>query len=163
MILNNQGILYTNLGKIDLAYKNYNEAVIIYRKLVLSGYKTDLSSLASTLNNFGIVFNCKKEVDQEVQCYIEALEIYQRLAVDTPQAYLPNVAITLINLSVFYQDSVPVKELSMQYLEEALEILTSFREIPYVQNYLQRAFQTLQAWGINPDEYWQQKIAVLPS
>jgi hypothetical protein len=90
--------------------------------------------------------------------YEEALTLYRGLARVNPRTYLPYVAGTLINLSVFYQKFVSNKELSLQYVEETIDILIQFREIPYIQNYLQKAFAVLRDWDIDPEEYMQKKL-----
>jgi tetratricopeptide (TPR) repeat protein len=113
---------------------------------------------AIILNNLGILQRAQNEYGKASASYEEALSIYRSLAAENPQTYIPNVGVTLKNMAVFYQDDKVDKELSMQYVDEAITILLPFQEIGYIQNYLQRAFLVLQDWNIDVETYLHEKF-----
>lgn len=91
----------------------------------------------------------QNEFDAAEGHYQEALSVRRQLAEVNPQVYLPKVAETLINLSVFYQEDVEDKTRSLVLVTEAIQMLWPFREIGYVQGYLNSAFAVLEEWGVD--------------
>jgi hypothetical protein len=70
---------------------------------------------------------------------------------------LPRIGLTLINLSVFYQIAKINKKLSLEYVKEAIDILLPFKDIGYVKNHLEVAYEVLENWNINPEIYLKEK------
>lgn len=113
---------------------------------------------AATLNNLAVLQRAKNEFEKAEASYEEALSIRRELARLNPQTYLPDVGMTLINMGIYYKESKIDKELSIQLTDEAITLLAPFAEIPYIQNYLKVAFQTLKDWEIDVEVYWENKI-----
>jgi tetratricopeptide (TPR) repeat protein len=157
MTLNNLGMLQRSKNDYYASQSSYEEAITIWRELAQVNPQTWLPKVAITLNDLGNLQCVQNEYSATQANYEEALQIRRELARVNPKTYLPNLALTLINLAVFFLNFVPNKELSLQYVEEAIDILIPFREIPYIQNYLQNAFAVLRDWGIDPEEYMQKK------
>ncbi len=106
-----------------------------------------------TLNNLAVLQSAKNEFDKAEQSYSESLDIYRKFAAENPETYLPDVGMTLINLAIFYLNYKQDKEASLNYLQEAIEVLWPFKEIPYIQNYLDSGYKLLHALGIQPKNY----------
>ncbi len=64
---------------------------------------------------------------------------------------------TQINLSIFYLESKVDREKSLQLVEEVIAILQPFSHIPYIQNYLDTAYEILKHWGIDIEEYFKNR------
>ncbi|MBC8754985.1 tetratricopeptide repeat protein [Kordia sp. YSTF-M3] len=158
MALNNLGILQRVINEFKKSEKVYEEALHIRKELANHNPQIYLPDVAGTLNGLAILQEVKNEFDKAENAHLEALSIRKELAKDNPQTYIPDLAITKINLGIFYQDSKINKEKSIQFTDEAVSHLLPFKEIPYIQNYLEAAFTTLRKWDINVEEYWQNKL-----
>jgi tetratricopeptide (TPR) repeat protein len=148
--LNNLANLHSDKNEFGEALGKYEEALQIYRTLAQENPRTYLPYVATTLNNLANLHSDKNEFGEALANYEEALQIYRVLAQENPRTYLPDVAMTVINLSIFYLQSVPDKEKSVSLAMEAVKILLPFYEqVPYLENYLNIAFQVLQANGVD--------------
>ena len=68
-LLNNLGVIYLDLGRIEEAEKLYLESLEINRSL---GYKIGLSN---SLNNLGILYKNQGKIEEAEKLYLESLEI----------------------------------------------------------------------------------------
>ena len=147
MTLNNLANLYSYISKYPQALEEYEEALEIYRKLVKENPKAYLYYVAGILNNLaGLHRNIKKYSKAEEECK-EALEIYKKLAEECPEAYLPDMANTLNNLALFYLKAIPNKELSFQYVNEAIAVCAKCNDTPYVRTLLEKAKWVIEEWN----------------
>ena len=89
MTLNNMGNLHWNMGRLDEALKEYEEALEIYLKLSQT-HPEAYFHLATVLNNIGNVLADIGRLDEALKEYEEALEIYRELSQTHPEAYMPN-------------------------------------------------------------------------
>jgi tetratricopeptide (TPR) repeat protein len=156
--LNNLGLLQFDKNEYAEAEEAYLEALGIRRTLAQDNPQTFLPHVAATLNNLGALYSNKKEYKKAEKDFLEALKIYRTLAQSNPQAFLPYLAGTQINMSIFYQKSKIDKEQSFQLVDEAITNLLPFGHIPYIQNYLNTAYQVLEAWDIDVETYLAQKL-----
>jgi len=162
MTLNNLGILQRDKKEVKQAEKSYREALKKYRKLAEVNPQTYLMGVGSTLNNLANLQRDENELEQAEKSYGEALEIYRQLAEINPQTYLQKLAITQINLAIFYQEYKSNKEISIQLVDEAVDVaitnLLPIAKTPNIQNYLKKAFQILQNWDIDVKAYINKKL-----
>ena len=119
-VLNNLGLLYHRLNRLDEARTAFEKALLIRRGLA-RGNPDALPEVALTLNNLG---NLKRDLDQMADAgaaYGEALEIYREFADKDAEAYAPYVASTLENLANYHAAQNRATQARTEY-EEALEI-----------------------------------------
>ncbi len=154
--LNNLAILHRNQNNFDEALKEYEEALQIYRNLAETNPQTYLPYVATTLNNLANLHSDQNNFDEALNEYEEALDIRRNLFERMPDAYAPDLAMTLINLAIFYQESVPEREKSLEYIIEAVMLLLPIVEkVPFTQRYLEVAMCVLKRWDLSDEEIEQ--------
>jgi tetratricopeptide (TPR) repeat protein len=99
---------------------------------------------AEALNCLGTVRFSLKDYAQAVATYTEALQIYRELAGKNPEE-LSDVAMVLINIAIVYHD-VPNKALSLQYANEAIEVLQQCHPTPDVKDLLKHTRKKITDW-----------------
>lgn len=135
------------------AAQGYHEALQIYRELVGANPAVYLPDVAGTLDGLALVQQAANDSAAAGKSYREALRIYRELAKTDPKLYLLDVAISLINLGIFYQQSVPDKAKSLDYLVAAYRVLNSITDNhPAILRYRQTVLQAFEMWGGEPDE-----------
>ena len=155
--LNNLAILHNAKNELASAESEYAEALEIRRKLASVNPASYLPHVAMTLNNLAILHRAKNELAMAESEYAEALQIRRKLAAVNPASYLPHVAKTLISIAIYHFYSVPDRDRSINYLLEAVRILSPIAEaVPYTQRYLQTALTVLQQdWRLSEEEIQQ--------
>jgi len=139
--LDNLGILYQKKNKYSEAEIFYMETLEIWRKLATKNRDEYLPDVAMTLNKLGDLYQDKNEHSKAEASYMEALRIGKELAV-RKDVYFG----TLVSLSTFYLNSIPNKELSLQYAKEATEILGKCRNTSYLWENIDKAKRVIEAW-----------------
>jgi len=153
MTLNNFAVLQKAKNEYGDALEKYEEALQIRRGLAKENPRTYLPYVATTLNNLAILHSDQNEYGDALEKYEEALQIRRELAKENPRTYLPDVAVTIINLSIFYLQSVSNKEKSISLAIEAVKILYPiYKQVPYLEGYLQKAIKILKNYDIDVDE-----------
>jgi len=111
LLLNNIGIVYTNVGQKKKGLEYFNTSLKIRRQ------QNDLNGIATCLQNIGVIHEQDEEYDSTLLLYEEALEIRKSL---NQQNY---VAELLMNIGIV---SIKTKQfdLSENNLLEAIEIFT---------------------------------------
>ncbi|GHV52206.1 hypothetical protein FACS1894181_15090 [Bacteroidia bacterium] len=144
--LNNLGVLYRKTNNYPQAEASYAEALKTYRELAAKNPQAYLPYVAMTLNNLGALHWNNNNYPQAEASYAEALQIRRELAGTNPQAYLPDLGCTLGNLSELYKDGIPNKTLSLQYANEAIEVLNRCNDTPFVQELRKGALKVIAYW-----------------
>ena len=103
------------------AIKDYEEALVIIRRLALENPAIYLHNMVMLLNNLASLHSVKNELGQAESEYQEALAIGRRLASGNPAVYLTDVAMTLNNLAVLHTDKNELGQAESEY-QEALDI-----------------------------------------
>ena len=99
------------------------QALEIYRALAKTNPQAYSSDVSMTLNNLAILYYKVNRIKEAEEAYLEALEIYRALAKTNPQAYGIDLANSLVMGVVLLNQPIG-------NLDEAEDILKSFREIP---------------------------------
>ncbi|MCJ7424000.1 DUF3856 domain-containing protein [Candidatus Bathyarchaeota archaeon] len=124
-ILNNLGILQSDMGRFDDAVNSYKEAQEMYRTLLKSdpNNATYQSDVAMTLNNLGNLQSETGRFDDALNSYKEALEMRRNLLKSDPNnaTYQSHVATTLNNLGAL-QRSMGRFDDAVNSYKEALEM-----------------------------------------
>ncbi len=118
---NNLAGLYRDVGRIDDARVNYEQARKHRQELVANYSAIYLPELAETLSELGDLDREQKRMDEALQELNKALEIRRELANKTPERYYPYVAITLRKLGDLYRDQNDFDRAHQAY-EEAFNI-----------------------------------------
>jgi tetratricopeptide (TPR) repeat protein/CHAT domain-containing protein len=136
-ILNNLGLLYTDLQKFSQAEKAYIEASDLYRALSDKDPKAYTSDAAMILVNLGGLYKNTQRFSQAEKAYIKALDMYEAVEAENPQVHAHQIALALNNLGVLYRDIHKFSQAEKAY-KEALEIRRNLARknpqvyIPYV-------------------------------
>lgn len=121
LALNNLGVLYKDVNRVDEALVTFNEALEINQKLAKTNSSVYLHNVANTLNNLGILYYNENNMGEALQAYKEAYQTYQKLAKTNPSVYLPDVAMTLNNLGNLHRTE--------SYMDEALNVFNEALDI----------------------------------
>lgn len=121
LTLNNLGNLDAKRNRMDLARKEYDEALKIRRALAQKNPETYLPAVANTLNNLGNIDTRGYRMEDARMEFEEALKIYRELPQKNPETYLPALAGTLNNLGNLDSEQKRMEEARKEY-EEALKI-----------------------------------------
>lgn len=109
--------------------------------------------MAATFHNLGTLQRDQYDFAAAAESFREALALRRTLAEAHPEAYLSDMAATAVNLSIFYLQSLPDKEKSLAYAEEALvSALPLLESVPAVQDYACLALQVVEAWGLDTED-----------
>ena len=112
--LNNKGLVYQRLGKIDKALSLYNEALKVYSEL-----KNTIGQ-AKACSNIGNIYMIKKD-------YIEAIRSYEKAISLIGELNLPEFkATSLASLGIAYRNADKIQE-SIEVLEKAISIVENIR------------------------------------
>lgn len=104
-VYNGLGIAYEYGNDLELAEKNYMDALGIRKRLEEKNEMVYSFSLAETLNNIGILKHKQNKIKEAIQNLSDALLIFKKNVKVYPQIYLPNVAKSLNNLAILYRDN----------------------------------------------------------
>ena len=127
-ILNNLGLLHSDLNQYAAAEKEYQEALDIYRKLANCNSNAYMAFVATTLNNLGNLHSDLNQYAAAEKEYKEALETYRKLAKDNPNALLGKVAMTLNNLGYLHYELNQYAAAEKEY-QEALDIYKKLTKV----------------------------------
>ncbi len=119
--LNNLAVLHYDTQRLDLAEKEYTEALDIFRYLAKKNPKVYDGDVASTLNNLAVLHYDTQRLDLAEKEHTEALDIYRCLAERNPDAYESDVADTLNYLAILHS-STQRSKLAIKEFKEALSI-----------------------------------------
>ena len=119
--LNNLAVLHYDTQRLDLAEKEYTEALDIFRYLAKKNPKVYDGDVASTLNNLAVLHYDTQRLDLTEKEHTEALDIYRCLAERNPDAYESDVADTLNYLAILHS-STQRSKLAIKEFKEALSI-----------------------------------------
>lgn len=119
--LNNLACLHYRTQRLDLAEKEYTEALDIFRYLAKKNPKVYDGDVASTLNNLAVLHYDTQRLDLAEKEHTEALDIYRCLAERNPDAYESDVADTLNYLAILHS-STQRSKLAIKEFKEALSI-----------------------------------------
>jgi tetratricopeptide (TPR) repeat protein len=144
--LNNLGTLQWNIQKYTEAEKSFTEALKILRNLAEKNPQAYNPDVATTLSNLGTLQRNIQKHEEAEKSHTEALKIRRELAEHNPQAYNPDIAMTLLNISILYFYSTPNKELSLQYANEAGDVLKKCNDTPYVRDLFDKVQQIKAEW-----------------
>ncbi|WPD22443.1 MAG: tetratricopeptide repeat protein [Candidatus Electrothrix scaldis] len=145
MNLNNIANLHKETKFFDSAMKEYDEALKVYRNLAKAKPEVFLVFVAVTLDNFAWLHCATKSFDLAMNEYEEALMLYRTLAKDNPKDFLPDVIQVLIDLTIFHLYFVPDQAKSVDYAQEARDILIPLcKKAPHLQGYLDIAERVLE-------------------
>lgn len=120
--LNLLGNLLSDINEYPEARQHYEEALNIYRRLIIQ--KPDLykSSLAITLSNLGVLLNANNRKLEAQKYFKEALGLYRQLTKEEPEVYVVNIVPTLNNVGAFLEEIGQMEE-AKKYYEEALNLI----------------------------------------
>ncbi len=118
-VLNNLGLLLSDQNELIEAKKDYEEALLIRRKLAEKNPEIYLSDVAMILNNLANLLSDQNELTGAKKDYEEALLIYRELADKNPDVHVPDVAMILNNLGVLLMNQDELIDAKKVY-EEAL-------------------------------------------
>lgn len=153
MTLNNIAILYYETEEYGPALGNYEETLQVFRSLAKAEPKAFIPNVAMTLNNLALLHSEVQDFDSALQEFEEALKLYGSLAARELKVFAQGLVETLLNLSLFYIQAVPDKAKSVDYAQEARDILIPLcQQAPHLQNYLDKAEQVLAANKAKPEE-----------
>ena len=99
----------------------FNNALIIYRRLVQQNPQTYERGLADVLNNLALLYHSIRCYKESEIAYQEVLVIRRRLAQQNPLVYEPEVAKILNNIALLYTITRRYRESEMKY-KESMEI-----------------------------------------
>ena len=120
-ILNNLGLLHSNLNQYDVAEKEYQKALDIRRELAKDNPDAYLADVAMTLNNLGNLHRDLNQYNTAEKEYEEALDIYRNLAKDNHYACMADVAMTQTNLATLHK-ALNLYAAAEKEFQEALNI-----------------------------------------
>ncbi len=103
--LHNLAGLHKDMGLLEQAKDEYQEALDIFRKLVSEvsdAYLPDVAMTLDSLANLSTHYNTTNQYKVAKKNYREAFRIYQDLAEKDRDKYLPYVAQTIYNLATFH-------------------------------------------------------------
>lgn len=106
---NNIGIVFDVTGKYDSALINYNNSLVISKKI------NHKRLMANTLNNIGLVYWNKGELDLALNYYLQSLKLFEKIESKKGQAN------TLSNIGLIYTDFKKYNE-ALEYHFKALKI-----------------------------------------
>lgn len=108
---------------------------------------------ATIFNTLAGLYSKENEQDKAEQVLKEALVIQEKLAKSDPQVYAPDLAITQINIAHHYLILRINKTLSLEFVNAAIANLLPLSSIAYIQEYLFKALNILDAWNIDVEKY----------
>jgi len=155
--LNNLGAMYYYINQYTKAIKVSSESVKLTRELAEVNPTVYLPDLARRLNNLGCIYRETLNRRLALKYLTEALQIRENLVKEIPTVYLSEKAFTLINISVAFQKKPKKKNISLQYLDKAIEILIKFRNLVSVRKYFENVSKILSVWGIDSGDYIKKK------
>jgi two-component system NarL family sensor kinase len=106
---NNIGIVFDVTGKYDSALINYNNSLVISKKI------NHTRLMANTLNNIGLVYWNKGELDLALNYYLQSLKLFEKIESKKGQAN------TLSNIGLIYTDFKKYNE-ALEYHFKSLKI-----------------------------------------
>jgi hypothetical protein len=111
----------------------------------MPNFLTNRLQVTETLNNLAVLHRITNNYDP-------ALKIRRGLAEAEPRAFLPNLAKVLLNMSIFHLKDVPDKSKSIDYAQEARDILIPLcKQAPHLQGELDKAEQLLKLNNTKPN------------
>ena len=166
--LQSLGMVLNSLGNLQMNKKDYNKAKLCYketleirRELVKINSEIYLPDLGMILSNFANLQVQMGEYEEAIVNYNGALSIYRKLVETNPQIYLQSLGMTQINISIFYQKTKVNREMSMEFIEEAIISLLPYKNVLHMQNYLKGALKVLKDWEVNVESYLKEKGIML--
>jgi len=146
-----------NISKFNEDLNLAIEAKDIYYNLIKLNRPVYLPKYASSLRNLANIYIEKQSFQNAESLYKECLGIYEELNKINPQTYSIDLAITHLNMGVFYQKCITNKALSVNFAGKAISNLLPFQNIKYIQCYLNNACNVLRHFGVNVNEYLNEK------
>lgn len=116
--LDNLGILYIDMNKLEEAENTLKEAFAIRKELAKSD-PSQMQNLAMTLNNLGVLYRKMQKFDRVEECYNYVLKVFRELA-EKSEENIVHLAATLNNLGTLYIETDRVEE-GLKYIGEALD------------------------------------------
>ncbi|MCU7841602.1 MAG: CHAT domain-containing protein [Candidatus Thiodiazotropha sp. (ex Troendleina suluensis)] len=125
-----RGTGWSELKSYAAAYKAFEEALSVFRKLADDQQATYLPNVAMTLNNFGNLLRDRHDFDRAKMAYDDALDIRRKLANKKPSIYQRDVAMTLNNRGALLIDKREFQAARIDF-NEALDI---YRQLVKVED-----------------------------
>ena len=113
---------YRITGEYQLAIKNCEEAIEIYKDLLSE-------NIGAAYNNLAICYSMGKDYEKGIEAYLKAIEIYKELSNDQ------QVAVAERNIALIYNNTFHNHELALKYANEAIDLIDSMDKAYYGGTY----------------------------